>query len=132
MGPTSDVRSEESLSADGRPAGTGFSGRLRRAWETERGRRVIFYVVILVVVLIVFVGGAVMFSSLRSESQSYKDGYSSGGTAFTADTAQEGAQQACQAIQFHSPAAGGIPRGDDATQWLQGCISAFNNAQGDN
>lgn len=128
----SDVRSEESLADDGRTAGTGISGRLRRAWETERGRRVIFYLVILVVALVVFVGGAVMFSSLSSESQSYKDGYSSGGTAFTADRAQEGAQQACQTIQYHSPADGGIPRGDDATQWLQGCISAFNNAEGDN
>ncbi len=91
----------------------------------------LLFLAIAVIVLVVVVGGALMFSSLGGQSQSYKDGYASGGTAYTADTAQEGAQQACQAIQPRNAANGGMPRGDDGAQWMEGCISAFNNAQGD-
>jgi hypothetical protein len=120
---------------DGRLTGpTPFWGRLRlcflRVWATEQGRRriVISTGVTLAVVAIVIV--ASLFASLADESQSYKDGYSAGGAAYTAyGQSNFSSEQACrdEAIGLD-----GRPAHDNLAQWVQGCVAGFNLAQSDN
>jgi hypothetical protein len=87
----------------------------------------------IVVVVVIFVIGLVLFSSISRQSQSYKDGFSVGGAVYAADaSAQLGAQQACKATELRGPHHGGLPHGDNAEQWQQGCIAAFASAQGGN
>jgi hypothetical protein len=85
-----------------------------------------------VAVLVVVAVGVVMFGSLSGESQSYKDGYSVGGTVFVADGTGASPRQACTATALRSQKLGGKPAGDDAAQWIQGCVDSFANAQSDN
>jgi hypothetical protein len=99
----------------------------------RRGRRAIVLASLLVLVVVIVGVGVVMFGSLAGESQSYKDGYPAGGTAFTSyGSADEDALQACSTTELRRPSQGGRPPGDVSNQWLQGCEAGFNTAQSDN
>jgi len=128
----SDARAETSPSATGNLVGRWIAGRLRRAWATESGRRRLGFLVGSVVVAAMIGLGAMMFSSMSGRSQSYRDGYSEGTYAYGVYSA-EGALQACRTTELRRGSAfGGLPSGDNSTEWLQGCIAAFNAAQSDN
>jgi hypothetical protein len=86
----------------------------------------------LVVVIVLVCIAVVMFGSLSGESQSYRDGYSVGGNVFTADGAGVSPRQACTAAAFREPKLGGKPAQDESSQWIQGCVDSFENAQSDN
>jgi hypothetical protein len=109
---------------------TRFARGLSRTWGTERGRRSLIYLMGLVVVVVIIGLGVVMFSSLSRESQSYRDGFSSGGSAY-GSYGSESAQQACKTTELRGSGLGGLPKDDNSTQWLQGCVAGFNAAQGD-
>jgi hypothetical protein len=118
---------------EGDPIGPGLFTSLRRASGTKRGRNALLLAAGIVVVVVIFVIGLVLFSSISRQSQSYKDGFSVGGAVYAADaSAQLGAQQACKATELRGPHHGGLPHGDNAEQWQQGCIAAFASAQGGN
>ena len=118
---------------EGDPIGPGLFTGLRRVSATKRGRNALLLAAGVVVVIVIFVIGLVIFSSMSRESQSYKDGYSVGGAVYAADAvAQLDAQQACKATELRGPHHGGLPSGDNAEQWQQGCVAAFGSAQSDN
>jgi threonine/homoserine/homoserine lactone efflux protein len=117
----------------GDPIGPGLFTSLRRVSGTKRGRSALLLAVGILVILVLFTIGLVIFSSISSESQSYKDGFSVGGAVYAADAAaQLDAQQACEATELRGPHHGGLPSGDNAEQWRQGCVAAFASAQADN
>jgi hypothetical protein len=106
---------------------------LRGAWATEKGRRRIVvssgaFIAIVGIAIAVF-----LFASLAGESQSFRDGYSAGGAAYTAYAAYSQtnitSEQACR---DEEAGPGGRPAHDDPAQWIQGCVDAFNLAQSDN
>jgi hypothetical protein len=115
----------------GGKTGTGFADRLRRAWSTDRGRRRIVVTVGLVIAVVVIAVVASLFAALAGETQSYRDGYSAGGTAYSAygATTNSSAEQSCQ-----NEAAGpnGTPHFDNRAEWIQGCVDGFNTAQSGN
>jgi hypothetical protein len=88
--------------------------------------------VAVVAVLVVVGVAALMFASLSGESQSYKDGYSAGGNVYAADSGQTPPTDACQVAARRSPTDGGPAVGDNVSQWVQGCVAAFDASQGDN
>jgi hypothetical protein len=117
----------------GDPIGPGLLASLKRISGTRRGRNAMLLAGGVVAVVVLFVIGLVVFSSMSSESQSYKDGYSVGGAVYAADAAaQLDAQQACKTSELRGPHHGGLPSGDNAEQWQQGCVAAFASAQSDN
>jgi hypothetical protein len=72
-----------------------------------------------------------VFSSMSHQSQSYKDGYSVGGAVYAADAvAQKTAQQSCKTTELRGSGHGGLPQGDNAQQWIKGCVASFESAQG--
>jgi hypothetical protein len=103
---------------------------LHRAWADEKKRRrmVVAAIVIGAAVLITVVIS--LFASLAGESQSFRDGYSAGGTAYSA-YAEAGitSDQACR-DEAAEPRV--RPVHDDPAQWVQGCADAFNLAASDN
>jgi hypothetical protein len=114
----------------GDPIGPGFFHTARRVWGTRMGRRTIVIGVGLIVMAVLIVVGLVIFSSESRESQSYRDGYSVGGSVYASDAyAQLNAQQACKNAELRGPQHGGLPQGDDPTQWLKGCVGSFATAQ---
>ena len=117
----------------GDPISPGLFTSLRRVAATKRGRHALLLAVGIVVVVVILTIGLVVFSSMSRESQSYKDGFSVGGAVYAADgAAQLGAQQACRKTERQGPHHGGLPTGDNATQWQKGCVAAFVSAQGGN
>jgi hypothetical protein len=70
--------------------------------------------------------GASMISSLSGETQSYRDGYSVGGSAY-GSYSSESATQACRTMEL-----GSLPSGDSSSQWLKGCMASFDASQADN
>jgi predicted cobalt transporter CbtA len=123
---------------DGATTGTasvwaGLAAGLRRAWATEKGRRRIVVTGGAVVAVIALAVVVSLFASLAGESQSYRDGYSAGGPAYTAYSASSTAtitsEQACR---DEETGPGGRPAHDNSAQWIQGCVDAFNLAQSDN
>jgi hypothetical protein len=117
----------------GDPIGAGFFGTLRNVWGTAVGRRTIVVGASLVILAVIIVIGLVVFSDVSRQSQSYRDGYSVGGMAYAADAyAQVDAQEACKKTELSGPEHGGLPVGDDPTQWLKGCVAAFASAQSGN
>ncbi len=74
-----------------------------------------------------------LFASLAGESQSYRDGYSAGGAAYTAYAAYSNTnvtgEQACK---DEESGPNGRPPHDDPAQWVKGCVDSFNLAQSDN
>jgi hypothetical protein len=126
---TSDPGPERHLTGTA-TVGAGLAGALRRAWATEKGRRRIVVSTVLVVTVVVIAVVASLFASLAGESQAYRDGYSAGGTAYTAYAdSKVTAEQACTDEQVRP---GARPAHDNRTQWVQGCVDAFNLAQSDN
>jgi predicted cobalt transporter CbtA len=111
----------------------GLAAGLRRGWATEKGRRRIVVSVGTVIAVIAIAIVVSLFASLAGESQSYRDGYSAGGPAYTAYAASSGAnitsEEACRAEETGP---GGRPAHDNSAQWIQGCVDAFNVAQSDN
>jgi hypothetical protein len=112
------------------PLGEGFSRSLSRTWESEKGRRRLIRLTVAVIVIVIVGLGALMFSSLSGESQSYRDGYSAGETAYGLYSS-ESAQQACNTVELHGSGLGGLGRGDNPTQWIQGCVASFNATAAD-
>jgi hypothetical protein len=117
---------------EGDPIGPGLFTSLRRVSGTKRGRNGLLLTAGAVVVVVMFVIWLVIFSTMSRHSQSYKDGYSVGGGVYAADVAQLDPQQACKTTELRGPHHGGLPSGDNAKQWQQGCVAAFASAQGDN
>jgi hypothetical protein len=86
----------------------------------------------LIIVVVIIGVGLVVFSSISRESQAYKDGFSAGGAIYTSDASTgESSQEACKAAEPRGYNHADLPHGDNATQWLKGCVDAFNTAQGD-
>jgi hypothetical protein len=115
----------------GDPIVPGFFRSFSRSSGARGGRQMVI-VAVVVVVLVVAVGvGLVVFSSMSRQTQSYKDGFSAGGAVYALDgTAELGARQACRATELRGSDDGGLPPGANPTEWLNGCIAAFNSAQG--
>jgi hypothetical protein len=119
--------------ATGDPIVPGFFRSFSRANGSKNGRRILIVAVVSLLVAIALGVGLVVFSSMSRQPQSYKDGFSAGGGVYASDgTAQLGARQACKASELLGPNHGGLPSGANASQWLQGCIAAFNSAQNGN
>jgi hypothetical protein len=113
------------------PVGQAFTRSLGRAWDSETGRRRLLFLAGVIVVIVIIGLGALMFSSLSGETQSYRDGYSSGETAYGL-YGSTSAQQACKLVEQHGSGLGGLGRGDNPAQWLKGCVASFNATQADN
>ena len=118
--------------ADGSRSAPGSRNRIVRAGGTTGGRRGIVWSVVLLTVLVIAAIGIAVFSSLSGKTQSYKDGFSSGGTVFAADGTGARPSQACRTAAARPPNYGGVPSGENVTQWINGCVVAFENAQSDN
>jgi hypothetical protein len=111
----------------------GLAAGLRRGWATEKGRRRIVVSVGAVIVVITLAVVVSLFASLAGESQSYRDGYSAGGSAYTAYSASTDANITSEeACRDEETGPGGRPPHDNSAQWIQGCVDAFNLAQSDN
>ena len=110
--------------------GARLGGAFRRGWATEKGRRRIVVSAVAVIAVVVLVVVVSLFASLAGESQSFRDGYSAGGTAYAAY--QDSNITAEQACQDEEAVPGVRPVHDDIAQWIQGCVAAFNFAQSDN
>jgi hypothetical protein len=124
---------QQTMRPAGDPIGPGLFRTVRQIWGTKMGRRTIVVGVGLILVSVVIVIGLVIFSSMSRESQSYRDGYSVGGAVYGSDAAaQADAQPACKTAELKDPEQGGLPSGDDQTQWLKGCVAAFASAQSGN
>jgi hypothetical protein len=125
-----DVQREDDTYA-GDPIRPGFFTNLLRAPGPKRRRNLLIMAGALVVVALVVSLGLLLFPSMSRQSQSYKDGYSVGGAVYAADgMAELGAQQACKTTELRGPQHGGLPAGDNATQWMKGCVASFALAQG--
>jgi hypothetical protein len=123
LGPESEPTSMASLGAK-------LMQGLRRAWAVEKTRRRMVITLGSIVGVIVIVVVVSLFASLAGESQSFRDGYSAGGTAYTAYAdAKITSVQACRDVEAEP---GGRPAHDDPSQWVQGCADAFNLAASDN
>jgi hypothetical protein len=107
-----------------------LSTRIRRAWATDKGRRRIVISTGLIIAVVTIAVVASLFASLAGESQSYKDGYSAGGTAYSAyGESNVPSEQACR---DEETGPGGRPAHDNPAEWVQGCVAGFNLAQSDN
>jgi hypothetical protein len=103
---------------------------LRRAWADEKSRRRIVVVVIVAIAVVSITVVVSLFASLAGESQSYRDGYAAGGTAYSAYAdAKITSEQACRDVAAEPRS---LPAHDDLAQWVQGCADAFNLAASDN
>jgi hypothetical protein len=126
----SDVQPEDGTYA-GDPIRPGFFTNLVRTPGVARRRLVLIVGVVVVVVALAVSLGVLLFPSMSRQSQSYKDGYSVGGAVYAADgMAELGAQQACRTTALRGPHHGGLPAGDNAAQWMKGCVASFALAQG--
>jgi hypothetical protein len=110
--------------------GSRLSRGLRRVWANDKGRRRIVISGTLVIVVVAIAIVASLFASLAGESQSYRDGYSAGGAAYTAYG--DSPITSTQACKDEEAGPGGRPVHDNPAQWVQGCADAFNLAQSDN
>jgi hypothetical protein len=126
----STARSVDGPSAEGDPIRPGFFRSLSRRSGDDRRRRALLLVVGLAVVVVLVSVGLLMSLAASGHSQSYKDGYSVGGDVYSHDaTVQADPQQACQTAELRRPSHGGPPSGANGTQWIKGCVAAFNEAQ---
>ena len=103
-----------------------------RTWRTTNGRRAMVWASIVLIAAIVVVTGIVVFTSIAGESASYKLGFSSGGSVFAADSAGISADQACRTAATRPAADGGVPVDGNPTDWVNGCVAAFQAAQNGN
>jgi hypothetical protein len=131
MAGNADQSTGRSPEAD--PIRPGLIRGLRRGSGVKRGRRTLILVVGLMIVVVIIGVGLIVFSSISRESQSYKDGYSVGGAAYsTVGSADETAQYACKQEELRTTTQGGRPSRDNVTQWRKGCVNGFNTAQAGN
>jgi hypothetical protein len=115
------------------PLWAGLAGGLRRAWATEKGRRRIVVSAGVAIAVVSIAIAVSLFASLAGESQSFRDGYSAGGSAYTAYAAYSDTNiTSDQACRNEETGPGGRPAHDNPAQWIQGCVDAFNLAQSDN
>ncbi len=121
--PQPEGRSVESASSGARATQT-----LHRLWANRRSRRRIVIAAGLVVAIAAIAVVVSLFASLAGESQSYRDGYSAGGSAYSAYSNLT-AGQACRNEQVGP---GGRPTHDNPTEWIAGCVDAFDLARSDN
>jgi threonine/homoserine/homoserine lactone efflux protein len=107
--------------------------RFRRAWATEKGRRRIVVSAGTVVTVVIVAVVVSLFASLAGESQSYRDGYSAGGSAYTSyaaySTTNITGEEACKDEEAQP---GTRPASDNPAQWIKGCVDSFNQAESDN
>ncbi len=102
----------------------------RRAWASDKGRRRILISAGLVIAVVAIAVVASLFASLAGESQAYRDGYSSGGAAYTAyGDSSITAKQACR---DEAAVPDRRPPHDNPAQWVQGCADAFTQAASGN
>ena len=121
--PETDDRAMASL-------GARMSHRFRLAWAAEKSRRRMVVAAVLVIAAVSLVVVVSLFASLAGESQSYRDGYSAGGTAYTAySDSHITPDEACRDVAAEPQ---GRPAHDNLAQWVQGCVDAFNLAASDN
>jgi len=99
------------------------SGSGRRNLWLLSGAAAVLLVVLLVAVAVV------LFSSLSSETASYRNGYTVGGSVYASDSAQSNAHTACTAAEHDPVGVDGMPKGNVASQWLKGCEAGFAAAQ---
>lgn len=125
-----DTRLEPDQAA-GIPQQHGFSHWISRAWGSTNGRRAIVWGAVGVLVLVVVSISIAMFTSITGEPQSYKNGFSSGGTVYSADGTGASPEQACRTAAARPPNFGGVPAGENSTQWIKGCVAGFEGAQSD-
>lgn len=113
--------------------GAWMAGHLRRAWATKRGRRSIVISAGAFIAVIALVVVVLLFASLADESQSFRDGYSAGGSAYTSYAAySSGNVTPDQACTEEESGPGGRPPHDNSAQWIQGCVAAFDLAESGN
>lgn len=104
--------------------------RLREAWADQKSRRRLVIATAVVVGALVLVVVVSLFASLAGETQSYRDGYAAGGTAFTAYAdAHITPSEACRDVAAEPQSR---PAHDNLAQWVQGCADAFSLAASDN
>jgi hypothetical protein len=112
------------------PLSARMAGILRRAWAVDRSRRRMVTAAVLVIAAIAIAIVVSLFASLAGQSQSYRDGYSAGGTAYTAyANAHITSEQACRDVAAEPKS---LPARDNLAQWVRGCTDAFNLAASDN
>ena len=103
---------------------------LRRAWASDKGRRRLLISAGLVIAVVAIAVVASLFASLAGESQAYRDGYSSGGAAYTAyGDSSITAKQACR---DEAAVPNRRPPHDNPAQWVKGCADAFTQAASGN
>ncbi len=127
-----DTDVEQGTSPGDGAQGLSTRGWIAQAWGTTSGRRVIVWAAVVLVLLLALGAGIAMFASLSGESQSYKDGYSAGGSVFAADASQASPDQACRETALRGAHLGGTPAGDSSDKWIQGCVAGFESAQSGN
>lgn len=123
------------LPAGGDPIRPGLVRTLLSSAQNESGRRNRWLLAGAVAVLLLVVGIAVsvvLFSSLSSETASYRNGYTVGGSVYASDAAESNAQTACTAAEHDPVGVDGMPKGNVASQWLKGCEAGFEAAQSGN
>jgi hypothetical protein len=103
---------------------------LRRTWANERSRRRLVVITVVVVAVLAIAVVASLFASLAGESQAYRDGYSAGGTAYTHYSDSTITPE--EACRDEASEPGVRPHHDDPTQWVKGCVDAFDLARSDN
>ena len=127
-----DPEPEAGITAPVAP-GAELALRFRRTWATERGRRRIVVSAAVGIAAVCIAIAVLLFASLAGESQAFRDGYSAGGSAYTAYAAYSGSnitsEQACRDEEVGP---GGRPAHDNSAQWIRGCVAAFNLAESDN
>jgi hypothetical protein len=120
--------------SQGDPIGPGLV-RTLLSWKTGSGRRHLWLLAGAAALLLIVVAIAVTvvaFSSLGSETASYRNGYTVGGSVYASDSAQSNAQTACTAAEDDPVGVDGMPKDNVASQWLKGCEAGFAAAQSGN
>lgn len=118
----------------GDPIGPGLIQTLL-SWKAGSDRRHLWLAAGAAAVLLVVLAIAVTvvaFSSLGSETASYRNGYTVGGSVYASDSAESKAQTACTAAENDPVGVDGMPKGNVAAQWLKGCEAGFAAAQSGN
>jgi hypothetical protein len=116
----------------GDPIGPGLIGTLRSSWKTGSGRRQLWLLAGAAALLLVVVAIAVTvvaFGSLGSESASYRNGDTVGGSVYASDSSESNAQTACTAAEHDPVGVDGMPKGNVPSQWVKGCEAGFAAAQ---
>jgi hypothetical protein len=130
---TTDAGSPNGRTPGGDPIRPGLLHGLGRASAVNSARRTLVLLVGAMVIVVLIGVGLIVFSSMSRESQSYRDGYSVGGAVYsTVGSADETPQYACEQAETSRVGQNGRTSSDNSTQWIKGCVAAFNSAQAGN